>query len=178
MRNPKSEIRNPKSREAGRNPKIEGSKRRLRLDFLFCLLGSAFCLCAHAQTNYAIDWYTVDGGGGTSTGGVYTVSGTVGQPDTGAMSGGNYTLEGGFWGIVAAVQTEGAPYLSVMLTATNTVIVWWELPDSGWQLEATTNLAATPGVWTDIAPPYQTNATSLYYIESPPAGNKFYRLKR
>jgi hypothetical protein len=28
-----------------------------------------------------LDWFTIDGGGGTSTGGVYAVSGTIGQPD-------------------------------------------------------------------------------------------------
>jgi hypothetical protein len=40
----------------------------------------------------------VDGGGGTSTGGVYTLSGTIGQPDaSAAMTGGAYTLTGGFW---------------------------------------------------------------------------------
>ncbi|MBE0540621.1 MAG: hypothetical protein IH623_04460 [Verrucomicrobia bacterium] len=37
----------------------------------------------HAQTNYAIDWCALDGGGGTSTGGVYSVSGAIGQPDAG-----------------------------------------------------------------------------------------------
>ena len=64
---------------------------------------------ANAQS-YSIDWSTVDGGGGTSTGGVYSVTGTIGQPDAGStMSGGNYTLEGGFWGIIAAVPTPGAP---------------------------------------------------------------------
>jgi hypothetical protein len=133
---------------------------------------------ARAQTNYAIDWFTVDGGGGTSTGGVYSVSGTIGQPDAGTMSGGSFTLQGGFWGVIAAVQTEGAPYLSVMRTTTNTVVVWWPLPGTGWELQATTNLAATPGVWTDIAPPYQTNTTSLYHIEPSPTGNKFYRLHK
>jgi hypothetical protein len=63
---------------------------------------------AHAQ-QYSVDWFTIDGGGGTSTGGVFTVSGTIGQPDAGQMSGGTYTLSGGFWGIIAAVQTPGAP---------------------------------------------------------------------
>src|SRR5207237_460684 len=42
-----------------------------------------------------------DGGGGTSTGGGYSLSGTIGQPDassfTSPMSGGNYSLVGGFW---------------------------------------------------------------------------------
>ena len=86
----------------------------------FCFLLSAFCFVAQAQ--YALDWWTVDGGGGTSTGGVYAVSGTLGQPDAGLMSGGNFTLVGGFWGVVAAVQTPGAPYLTVTRTETNTEI--------------------------------------------------------
>jgi hypothetical protein len=45
-------------------------------------------LGASAQT-YSLDWSTVDGGGGTSTGGVYSVTVTIGQSDAGAMSGGN-----------------------------------------------------------------------------------------
>jgi hypothetical protein len=77
------------------------------------------------QAQYAIDWFTIDGGGGASTGGVYSVTGTVGQPDAGTMSGGQYTLEGGFWSILAAVQTDGAPWLTVLRTATNTVVVSW-----------------------------------------------------
>lgn len=46
---------------------------------------------------YQIDWYTIDGGGGTSTGGPYTLTGTIGQADAGWSSGGNYELLGGFW---------------------------------------------------------------------------------
>ena len=46
----------------------------------------------------SVDWYTVDGGGGTSTGGEYVLSGTVGQPDAGMVAtGGDFTLAGGFW---------------------------------------------------------------------------------
>ena len=44
----------------------------------------------HAQT-FTIDWYKVSGGGGTSTGATYQVTGTIGQADAvGAMAGGNY----------------------------------------------------------------------------------------
>jgi hypothetical protein len=32
---------------------------------------------ANAQS-YSIDWHTIEGGGGTSTGGVYSVSGSIG----------------------------------------------------------------------------------------------------
>ncbi len=89
---------------------------------------------ARGQT-YSIDWFTIDGGGGTSTGGVYAVSGTIGQPDAGHMSGGNFTIDGGFWGIIAAVQTPGAPTLRVVRTTTNTVVLAWPAPSTGFSLQ-------------------------------------------
>lgn len=57
-----------------------------------------------AAQDLEIRWYTVDGGGGTtSTGGVFSVSGSIGQPDAGTpMSGGVFTVNGGFWGSVVA----------------------------------------------------------------------------
>ena len=42
-----------------------------------------FAISPAGALDYAIDWHTIDGGGGTSTGGVYAVSGTIGQPDAG-----------------------------------------------------------------------------------------------
>jgi len=52
---------------------------------------------ACAGNTYNISWYTIDGGGGTSTGGNFSLSGTIGQPDAGTMAGGNFELRGGFW---------------------------------------------------------------------------------
>ena len=53
---------------------------------------------AYATAGYKIDWYTIDGGGEMfSTGGDYELSGTIGQADAGEMSGGAYSLTGGFW---------------------------------------------------------------------------------
>ena len=46
---------------------------------------------------FELSWFTVDGGGGMSTGGGFTLSGTIGQPDAGVMTGGGFTLSGGFW---------------------------------------------------------------------------------
>lgn len=46
---------------------------------------------------YELSWYTVDGGGGPSSGGPYQLVGTIGQPDAAYSSGGNYELLGGFW---------------------------------------------------------------------------------
>ncbi|MGI6272509.1 MAG: hypothetical protein ACOYLD_09170 [Anaerohalosphaeraceae bacterium] len=50
-----------------------------------------------AWADYEISWYSIDGGGGTSTGGRYSLTGTVGQADTGVSSGGSYVLSTGFW---------------------------------------------------------------------------------
>ncbi|MHC4641241.1 MAG: hypothetical protein ACYS32_06325 [Planctomycetota bacterium] len=46
---------------------------------------------------YEISWYTIDGGGGASSGGDFTLTGTIGQPDAAYSRGGNYELLGGFW---------------------------------------------------------------------------------
>jgi hypothetical protein len=54
---------------------------------------------AQSGGGYNLTWNTIDGGGATfSTGGSYSLGGTIGQPDAGLMSGGSYTLAGGFWG--------------------------------------------------------------------------------
>ena len=54
---------------------------------------------AGSSTNgqYELSWYTIDGGGGRSIGGPYTLTGTIGQPDAAYSRGGNYELLGGFW---------------------------------------------------------------------------------
>ena len=68
-----------------------------KLTHLSLLVASALAAPALAQP-YEVAWYTIDGGGGTSAGGIYSLSGTIGQPDAGpVMSGGIYTLTGGFW---------------------------------------------------------------------------------
>lgn len=65
--------------------------------------------------DYALDWWTVDGGGATSSaGGDYALGGTIGQPDAGLMTGGGYTLGGGFWG-GGAVTVRHEIYLPLVL---------------------------------------------------------------
>jgi hypothetical protein len=61
------------------------------------VLGVVGSAMASPSGDEEISWWTVDGGGETSTGGGYALSGTIGQPDAGEISGGDYTLSGGFW---------------------------------------------------------------------------------
>jgi hypothetical protein len=143
-----------------------------QLILLLGLLTPLFCL----GQQYSINWFTIDGGGGTSTGGVFSVSGTIGQPDAGVMTDGQFTLVGGFWGVIAAIQTPGAPVLTVTRTATNTVVVAWPGPEAGWRLQATASLSTAPVVWTTLPAPYQTCGSNICVLETAPVGNRYYRL--
>src|SRR5215831_7940502 len=50
-----------------------------------------------------IDHYVIAGGGGTSTGGTFTETGTVGEVSaSNPQIGGSYSLNGGFWNTVSA----------------------------------------------------------------------------
>ena len=65
---------------------------------------------------YDLSWSTIDGGGATfSSGGDYTLGGTIGQPDAGLLTGGDYTLGGGFWGGGAMTGGEYDVYLPLVL---------------------------------------------------------------
>ncbi len=80
-------------------------KQFIPLTLLLCLVTPA----AHAQT-YAINWHKVAGGGAASTNAQYQLSGSIGQQDASpAMTGSPYSLTGGFWSLVALVQSAGAP---------------------------------------------------------------------
>lgn len=145
------------------------------------MVGAAALLSAGVvQAQYNIDWWSIDGGGGRSTGGVFSVTGTIGQADAGLLSGGTYTLQGGFWGVVAAIQTPGAPTLSIT-QANALVTVSWPIPADGWVLERTLTLSGSPAPWVAIpAALYQTNATqySITITNVPSLVNAFFRLKK
>jgi hypothetical protein len=139
----------------------------------FCFLLSVFGLRANAQS-YSIDWCKIAGGGGTSTNGQFSVSGTIGQPDAGgAMTGGGYSLTGGFWAF-QAVQTPGAPTLYITHSG-SAVTVFWENV-SGWNLYQSGNLATPLGSWSASSGITTSNGTNYLTVVNP-TGNMFFRLK-
>ena len=100
-----------------------------------------------AQT-YSIDWFTIDGGGGTSTGGVYTVTGTIGQPDAGGpMTNGQYSVTGGFWALPTAVQVIGGPALKIVPAGPGQATISWTPNTPGYILQETWVLS--PSNWTN-----------------------------
>ncbi len=129
----------------------------------------------------SLDWWSVDGGGGQSTGGAFTVAGTVGQPDAGRMSGGSFSLDGGFWGGIAAIQTPVAPWLSIVHTP-GQITVAWPRPAEGWLLDWAPDIAspslAIPWTLVPVAQ-YQTNATHIFLpVTSVPGSRAFFRLRK
>lgn len=143
----------------------------------YLLVGLACCgFTTAAQAGFSVDWFTIDGGGGSSTGGVYQVHGTIGQPDAGVLSGGGYTVTGGFWSIAAAVQVPGAPRLLVTRDlGSGAVTVSW-LHKPGWILDQTPALTSTI-LWSPIASGFVTNAGTVSITVPAPASNRFYRLR-
>jgi hypothetical protein len=131
---------------------------------------------ATAQS-YSIDWYKIAGGGGTSTGATYQVTGTIGQPDaSGALTGGNYSLTGGFWSLIAVVQTAGAPVLTVSHSGNN-IIISWPSASAGFGLQQNDNLAT--GSWTPANGfTISDDGTTKSITITSPTGNLFFRLAK
>lgn len=142
---------------------------------VWCLL-VLFGQNAKAQS-YSIDWHKVSGGGGTSTGGALLVSGTIGQCDSGGpLNGGTYSITGGFWSLLSVAQTPGAPILKIILTSTNTAVVSWPWPSTGWRLQHNNTLS--PANWGTPSEIVNHDAMNGFIIVNPSGGSQFYRLTK
>ena len=75
-------------------------KRRITTGFsILSVLITAIALAQSSGGDFEITKSTIDNGGGTSVGGEFSLSGTIGQPDavSQVLSGGEFLLAGGFW---------------------------------------------------------------------------------
>ena len=116
---------------------------------------------------FTLDWTNTDGSANTSSGGDFTVSATIGQPDAGLLAGGEYVLEGGFWpGLV--VPSEDVPTLLIQFLEGGPTISW-SPATPGFTLETTDDLGG--GAWLP-APTPDENPTLLLPNDSA----QFFRL--
>jgi len=160
----------PLSWRKGRSARALTQSRTCWTHLAFCLL--VFFLSLPATAQYAITWHTIDGGGGTSTGGVYSVTGTIGQPDAGAtMTGGSYSLTGGFWALPEAVPNPNAPTLTIVPAGPGQARISWAPNTPGFVLQERASLST--GSWTDS--PSGTNNPALVPATLPA---RFYRLSK
>ena len=64
---------------------------------LLAMLALSWTALAQTGGGFDLSWFSVDGGGGTSGGGDFTLDGTIGQPDAGnELKGGAFAVTGGF----------------------------------------------------------------------------------
>jgi hypothetical protein len=137
---------------------------------ILCLIGATVVLAAtttHAQ--YAITRSTTAGGGGTSAGGAYAITGTGGQSDAGTMSGGTFTLTSGFWAFATAVQTPNAPHLLIVASGPGIATISWTPATPGFVLQE--SLSLEPSAWINVP------SGAVNPLVVPAAGPaKFYRL--
>jgi hypothetical protein len=135
------------------------------------LLAPAF---GWAQT-YTIDWWDT-GAGATVTGGSYSLSGSVGQPDAGTLTGGEFTLMGGFWAVALPAETAAAPLLTIALTATNSVLLSWPSPSSGFVLEQSTRMEQP--AWAGAGLKESDDGTTRSVIVPVSIATRFFRLRK
>jgi hypothetical protein len=126
---------------------------------------------AHAQ--FSIAAHSINGGGGTSTGGIYSVSGTMGRADATVTppTNGQYTVIGGFWVFPQAVQTVGAPMLTIAPAAPGYAAISWTPNTPGFILQETWRVS--PANWTN-SPSASTNPVTI----PTDATAKFFRLRQ
>ena len=135
---------------------------------------------AAAGAQWSLDAATPVHDGGTiypTTQGTHTVyytdiSGwaTPASVDVVITQGGTNVVDGTY------VVIGGAPVLTVRLTPTNTVMVSWPSPSTGWNLQQNTNLFTL--TWAAPAQTVTDDGTNKFIIVSPPSGKMFYRLQK
>jgi hypothetical protein len=91
------------------------------------------------------------------------------------MTGGNYSLTGGFWALISVVQTAGLPNLTITFVGPNSVVVSW--PNTGsYTLQQNSNLAG--GSWITSGYTITTSNGMNSVTIMPPTGNLFFRLSK
>lgn len=76
------------------------------------------------------------------------------------MTGGNYSLTGGFWALISVSQIPGGPTLCISEPG-NTVTVYWQSV-TGWNLQQNNDLSVPAG-WSVNSNWTTSNGTNLEY---------------
>ena len=160
----------PSKNDASLNPSHPMTMKTILLAATLVLTGAA------ALAQYSVNWFKIAGGGGTSSGGNYTLSGTIGQADAGGtLKGGTFALAGGFLA-AALIQEPGGPQLTMINNGNGTLTVRWPSPSAGYLLQQSTDL--TPASWTNSTYPVSDDGTFRFVTFSPLSARLFFRLKK
>jgi hypothetical protein len=109
-------------------------------------------------------------GGGASQGGEFTLGGTAGEPATGEVAGGEFTLVGGLIGVIVVPGDAG---LELAHTADGEARLSWSADTAGLVLEFSAGLGPTAN-WQPVEPA-PTGASHTVPFNQPA---RFFRLRR
>lgn len=133
-----------------------------------------FSIGARSQS-YSISWDVIANGGGGVSGGSYSVNSTIGQDVAGgSLTGGGFSMASGFWAIYELAVT-GPPFLSILLSDTNTVVIAWPATSTSWTLQQNTDLAS--GAWLSLSNTVNTVNGQNVVVLPATSVNCFYRLQ-
>ncbi len=133
---------------------------------------------ARAQSGgFSLTWNTAPGGGGTSSGGQFTLQGTAGQKQTDTLQGGQFGLTSGYQ--QPAECTAGAAAtvdVGVTLDGTDVILSWTHQTANGaYEVHRGSSPFFTPGPATLLATVFAPQGTLLNEeAAGDPAANRFY----
>jgi hypothetical protein len=152
----------------------------MNVKIFYITLAFAATIFTGSAQDFTVEASAISGGGGQGTSSDFELNATIGQVDAGSMSGGDFSLDGGFWSIIAAVDIEGAPKLTISASANQVTISWPENGSTGFALEVANALAIPPATttWTTVNVAPQTN-NGIESVQLPlTSGPQFYRLHK
>lgn len=142
--------------------------------FLF-VLGTLMPCHAQSGGAWSITSSTLDGGGGRSSGGEWTVTGTIGQFDAAAAPaiGGAHKFTGGFWAQLAPGQLPDQPVLTIIRFPSGDASLQWQADATGWQVETSYDLIH----WSEIGGSIAGSGV-LTLTANPSITRQFFRLRK
>jgi len=148
-----------------------------QLHYWLVIGGLTAGLNAGAQS--AIDWFTLDAGGGAQSSANYVVNFTVGQSDVGStvLNSANYRIIPGFWALEDMGPATGRPELSIVLSGAR-VILSWPSPSTGFILQHTDSLNVLPATWSDTPGVVSDDGLIKSLTLPHNLSKRFYRLRR
>src|SRR5262245_2405158 len=144
---------------------------------LIAMVTLAVHATAQSGGGFDLSWNTIDGGGGSCSGGPaggskFALSGTTGQFDAGGCAAGAYPLQGGF---LASFQNPAGPELKVTTSFGALIITWPAASCSGFHLEASARPSGGP--WVDLGEGFPSGPDRFVAVAAASAQN-FFRLRK
>jgi hypothetical protein len=129
---------------------------------------------------FAVDQGSFTGGGGSGSGGRFSVAGSVQPMAPPTLRSSTYTISGGFWSAATLVQTPGAPALTVKREDNSGLLAFsWAATADGYAFEESPTLTGPVIPWTAVSPQgLQTNGITISISIPVQPGTRFFRLRK